>query len=154
VGCSDTLRTARQTQGTRRFIGGSRADAPTDRLPLFPEHPEPVPRTPPSATRFARHVARQAGYAFVLVAVSLLIGMAGYHWVAGYRWIDAFLNASMLLGGMGPVGELRTDGAKLFAGTFALYSGLVFLAVTALGLTPVFHWVLHRFHWEWTQEGG
>ena len=114
-----------------------------------------MPRTPPpSATGFARHVARQAGYAAVLVAASLLIGMSGYHWVAGYRWIDAFLNACMLLGGMGPVGDLRTDGAKLFAGTFALYSGLVFLAVTALGLTPVFHWVLHRFHWEWTRGEG
>ena len=111
-----------------------------------------MPRTPPSAKRFARHVARQAIYATLLVAVSLLIGMAGYHWIAGYRWIDAFLNASMLLGGMGPVGDLRTDGAKIFAGSFALYSGLVFLAVTALGLAPVFHWVLHRFHWEWTRD--
>jgi hypothetical protein len=112
-----------------------------------------VPRTPPpSASRFARHVARQALYATTLVAFSLVLGMSGYHWIAGYRWIDAFLNACMLLGGMGPVGDLRTDGAKLFAGSFALYSGLVFLAVTALGLTPVFHWVLHRFHWEWARE--
>jgi hypothetical protein len=112
-----------------------------------------VPRTPPlSARSFARRVAGQAAYATTLVAFSLLVGMSGYHWIAGYAWIDAFLNASMLLGGMGPVGELRTDGAKLFAGAFALYSGLVFLAVTALGLTPVFHWVLHRFHWEWTRE--
>jgi hypothetical protein len=53
---------------------------------------------------------------------------------------------------MGPVGELPTDGAKVFAGVFALYSGLVFLVVTALALTPVFHWVLHRFHWEWTRD--
>jgi hypothetical protein len=114
-----------------------------------------VPRTPPlSASAFARHVVRQAAYATALVTFSLVLGMSGYHWIAGYRWIDAFLNACMLLGGMGPVGDLRTDGAKIFAGSFALYSGLVFLAVTALGLTPVFHWVLHRFHWEWTRDEG
>jgi hypothetical protein len=112
-----------------------------------------VPRTPPPSARvFARHVARQAVYAITLVTASVMLGMAGYHWIVGYQWIDAFLNACMLLGGMGPVGELRSNGAKLFAGGFALYSGLVFLAVTALGLTPVFHWVLHRFHWEWARE--
>jgi hypothetical protein len=111
-----------------------------------------VPRTPPpSPIDFARHVARQIAYAGALVGASLLLGMSGYHWIVGYQWIDAFLNACMLLGGMGQVGDLRGDGAKLFAGGFALYSGLVFLAVTALGLTPVFHWVLHRFHWEWTR---
>lgn len=109
-------------------------------------------RPPPTPRVFARHVARQAGYATVVVGVSLLVGMSGYHWIARYTWIDSFLNACMLLGGMGPIGELPSDGAKLFAGLFALYSGLVFLVVTALGLTPVFHWVLHRFHWEWTQE--
>lgn len=109
-------------------------------------------RTPPSSRRFAHHVARQAGYATALVAASVLLGMAGYHWIASYAWIDAFLNACMLLGGMGPVGELPNDGAKLFAGAFALYSGLVFLVVTVLTLTPVFHWVLHRFHWEWSRE--
>jgi hypothetical protein len=113
-----------------------------------------VPRTPPSTSLFAHHVARQAGYATVLVSVSVLLGMSGYHWIAGYPWIDALLNACMLLGGMGPMGELRGDAAKLFAAGFALYSGLVFLAVTALGLAPVFHWVLHRFHWEWTREDG
>lgn len=111
-----------------------------------------MPRTPPSARRLARHLARQVVYAALLVAASLLLGMAGYHWIAGYAWVDSFLNASMLLGGMGPIGELHTDAAKLFAGWFALYSGLVFLAVTALGLAPVFHWVLHRFHWEWASD--
>lgn len=110
-----------------------------------------MPRTPPSARTFAHHVARQAGYATMLVAASVLLGMSGYHWIARYAWIDSFLNACMLLGGMGPVGDLPSDAAKLFAGLFALYSGLVFLAVTALGLAPVFHWVLHRFHWEWSQ---
>jgi hypothetical protein len=109
--------------------------------------------TPPSIRHLARHVARQAGYAIALVGASLLIGMAGYHWIARYEWIDAFLNTCMLLAGMGPVGApLPSEGAKLFAGVFALYSGLVFLIVTALALTPVFHWVLHRFHWDWSRD--
>lgn len=73
--------------------------------------------------------------------------------LAGYRWIDAFLNACMLLGGMGPVGDLPNDASKLFASLFALYSGLVFLILAALLLTPVFHRVLHRFHWEAKQRG-
>jgi hypothetical protein len=108
-----------------------------------------MPRTPPLSPReFAHHLARHGSYALLLIGVSLLLGMGGYHWIAHFSWIDAFLDACMLLGGMGPVGPLPSDGAKLFAGLFALYSGLVFLAVTALVLTPVFHRVLHRFHWE------
>jgi len=91
---------------------------------------------------------RHGHYALWLVIASLVIGMSGYHWIAGYRWADAFLDSSMLLGGMGPVGVLSTTSAKIFAGVFALYAGLVFLAAAALMLAPVFHRVLHRFHWE------
>lgn len=98
-------------------------------------------------------MARQLLYAGELVLVSLVIGMSGYHWFAHFTWIDAFMNASMLLGGMGPVGDLPNDGSKIFAGVYALYAGLVFLAVTALLLTPVVHRVLHRFHWEVTSRG-
>lgn len=83
-----------------------------------------------------------------MLAGSLAIGIAGYHWIAGFGWIDALLNASMLLGGMGPVGDLTNDAAKLFASAFALYSGIVFLVLAGLVLGPVFHRVLHRFHWE------
>ena len=81
--------------------------------------------------------------------------MAGYHWIAHFSWVDSFLNACMLLGGMGPVGDtpLPNVSAKIFAGLFALYAGLVFLASAALLLTPVFHRVLHRFHWELAQRG-
>ena len=89
----------------------------------------------------------------MLIVGSLAIGMAGYHWVAELGWVDAFENAAMLLGGMGPVGEVKGDRAKIFAGVFALYSGLVFLAVSAFALTPVFHYVLHRFHWEKNRPG-
>ena len=78
--------------------------------------------------------------------------MAGYHWLADQSWVDAFLNAAMLLGGMGPVGELHTTSAKIFAGVYALYAGIVFLVLAAMLLGPVFHRVLHHFHWEADQE--
>ena len=93
-------------------------------------------------------MGRQLLYAGELVLLSLLIGMAGYHWLGERTWVDSFLNACMLLGGMGPVGDLPNDRSKIFASIYALYAGLVFLAVTALLLMPVVHWVLHRFHWE------
>jgi hypothetical protein len=103
---------------------------------------------PPSRRRLIRHLAGQARYAIGLVLVSLALGMAGYHWIAGLGWVDAFENAAMLLGGMGPVTAVTSRTAKVFAGLFALYAGLVFLTVAALVLVPVFHHVLHRFHWE------
>lgn len=113
--------------------------------------------TPPQLSRsfLIAWLARQGGYAALLVLGSLALGMAGFHWTAGASWLDAFLNAAMLLGGMGPVGDLSSaaSGAKLFAGLFALYAGLVFLVVTVLLLTPVFHRVLHRVHWERSQSG-
>lgn len=101
-----------------------------------------------SREAFVRRMFRHGGYAALLVAVSLVIGIAGYHLIAGLAWVDAFVNASMLLGGMGPVDPLHVNAAKIFAGVFALYAGLVFLAATALMLTPVFHRVLHVFHAE------
>jgi hypothetical protein len=79
---------------------------------------------------------------------SLAFGICGYHWIAHYSWIDSLLEASMLLGGMGPVGTPPNDAAKIFASVFALYSGVVFLVLAGLLLVPVFHRVLHRFHWE------
>jgi hypothetical protein len=91
-------------------------------------------------------MARHGGYAGIIIAVSLAIGMVGYHLLADDTWTDSFLNASMLLGGMGPVGDLWTTRAKIFAGLFALYAGLVFVAVAALLLSPVFHRVIHLFH--------
>jgi len=79
---------------------------------------------------------------------SLLLGMAGYAWFEGLAWRDAFLNAAMLLGGMGPVESPHTNGGKLFAGAFALYAGIVFLVVAGLILAPFVHRLLHRFHWD------
>jgi hypothetical protein len=93
------------------------------------------------------------GVAQVVVAISLLAGMIGYRHYEHMSWLDAFLNSAMLLGGMGPV---KTDGlsepGKLFAGLYALYAGLVFIAVMGIMLAPVVHRVLHRFHW--AQEHG
>jgi uncharacterized membrane protein len=101
-----------------------------------------------SQREFVRRLGLNGIYGLVVIVVSLVFGMAGYHWLARQSWVDAFLNTSMLLGGMGPVGDLPNDSAKIFAGMFALYAGLVFLVVAILLLTPVFHRVLHHFHWE------
>jgi hypothetical protein len=94
--------------------------------------------------RFARHI----GISSALVLLSLLIGMLGYVHYERLSWLDGFLNAAMLLGGMGPVEQPQTPGGKLFAGLYALYAGLVFLVVAGIVLAPVGHRVLHRFHLE------
>lgn len=81
-----------------------------------------------------------------VAAIALIIGVAGFHYIAAVPWIDALHNASMILGGMGPVAEMRTDAAKLFSSAYALFCGLVFIGVVAVMLAPVMHRVLHRFH--------
>jgi len=91
---------------------------------------------------------RHGGYGTALVAVSIAIGMLGYHFFDHLAWVDAFVDTSMLLGGMGPVNPLQGNVAKVFAGMFALYAGLVFLALTGIMLAPVLHRVLHAFHAE------
>ncbi len=95
-------------------------------------------------TRLARHVLMGFG----LVAVCLGIGMWGYHSFENMRWVDAFVNASMILSGMGPVTELKTDGGKYFAGCYALFSGLAFIVMVGVILAPVIHRGLHKFHLE------
>jgi hypothetical protein len=91
---------------------------------------------------------RFGAMALFIILGSLVIGMVGYHLFEGLTWIDAFLNAAMLLGGMGPVTELHTTAGKLFAGFYALYSGLVFLLVAGVLFAPIIHRFLHRFHVE------
>ncbi len=105
------------------------------------EHP--LPRR-----QFTRRLAAHAAVSGALVGGSLLAGMAGYEYFEGLSWRDAFLNAAMLLGGMGPVESPQTPGGKLFAGAYALYAGLVFLVAVAVLVAPVVHRALHRFHWE------
>ena len=97
---------------------------------------------------FAWRLARHFAFACGLLVLSLGIGMMGYRSLEHLSWLDAFLNASMLLGGMGPVSMPQTVGGKFFAGCYALYSGVVFIATAALLLTPVLHRMLHRFHWD------
>jgi hypothetical protein len=97
---------------------------------------------------FARRLGAHSAVALALAGGSLWIGMAGYHYFEGLSYLESFLNASMLLGGMGPVDMPKTDAGKLFAGAYALYAGLLFLVLTAILLAPVFHRVLHRFHIE------
>lgn len=106
-------------------------------------HTEPI-----STARFARRMGSHVAVAAALVAVSMLVGMWGYEHYEHLPWRDAFLNTAMLLGGMGPVDPLRTNGGKLFAGFFALYAGGVFLVVAGLLLAPVIHRIMHRFHWD------
>jgi len=92
--------------------------------------------------RLGGHFAVSVG----LALVSLGIGMAGYEYFEQLAWRDAFLNSAMLLGGMGPVDFPKTDAGKLFAGIYALYAGLLFLVLSAILLAPVFHRILHHFH--------
>lgn len=103
---------------------------------------------------FVQRVVGHALWAAGLIAGSLFAGMLGYRALERMSWLDAFLNASMILGGMGPVATLATDGGKLFAGLYALYAGGVFLVVTGLLLAPVLHRVLHRFHLGEDDSGG
>jgi hypothetical protein len=95
---------------------------------------------------FIRRVTVYFGLAVILIFTALFLGVAGYHWIAGLGWIDALLNASMILGGMGPVNLLTTAGAKIFASAYALFSGLVFIAVMGIVFTPIVHRMLHKFH--------
>lgn len=83
-----------------------------------------------------------------LLVATLFLGMALYHWVEGLAWADSFLNASMLLGGMGPVDRVATTSGKWLIGSYALFAGLVFIVTAGIMLGPVVHAVLHRFHLE------
>ena len=103
---------------------------------------------PLARARFVRRLLAHLLVAIGLLIVSLLFGMWGYVFFENLAWRDAFLNAAMLLGGMGPVNPPQTDGGKLFAGVYALYAGLVFIITAALLFTPILHRVLHKFHWD------
>ena len=99
---------------------------------------------PPSV--FVRRMAASVAIAGILVSATLSIGIAGYHWLAGFGWVDSLLEASMILGGMGPIQTLPTTGAKIFASGYALFSGLAFIAVMGIILAPITHRMLHKFH--------
>ena len=104
-------------------------------------------QSPLSRPHFARRVVLHFAIAASLLLGSLAAGMAGYMYFESLAWRDAFVNAAMLLGGMGPVDMPKTDGGKIFAGLYALYSGLLILVTAGVVLTPVLHRILHKFHW-------
>jgi hypothetical protein len=101
-----------------------------------------------SRSAFYARMARSGAVVAGIVAFSLFLGSAGYHYFGGLAWIDALLNASMILTGMGPVDPLKTASAKLFATFYALYSGIAFLTMMAVLVGPVLHRFLHKFHVE------
>jgi len=101
---------------------------------------------------FLHRLAGHALAALLLVAFSLAVGVVGYHVTEGFSWLDSLLNASMILGGMGPVNELHTIGGKLFASFYALFSGVVFLITVGIMVAPIAHRVLHRLHLEVEEE--
>ena len=95
---------------------------------------------------FARRMALSFALTLAVVSVSLLAGVLGYRLIAGLPWVDALLNASMILAGMGPVDPMKGAASKLFASAYALFSGVVFLSAVAIVLSPVLHRVVHAFH--------
>ena len=103
-------------------------------------------------TQFVLRLLRHLGLSILLTVFSLLIGAAGYHWCASLGWLDSFLNAAMILTGMGPVAELHSPAAKLFAMGYALYSGVYFVSVSSILIYPVAHRLLKRVHLQAAQH--
>ena len=95
---------------------------------------------------FARRLALNGLVGLLLLGFSLAIGMMGYHFLENLSWIDALLNASMILGGMGPVNPMQTNAGKFFASFYAIYSGVILLASVGVLAAPIFHRFLHHFH--------
>ncbi len=109
---------------------------------MYEHHSEPIA---PRAV-FLRRLARSGSIGMIVIAASLFVGMLGYHALEGLSWIDAFLNAAMLLGGMGPLDHERNTAGKLFEGFYAIYCGLAVISVTGVILAPVIHRFLHKLH--------
>jgi hypothetical protein len=101
-----------------------------------------------SRSDFLHRMLRAIGVWCVLALCGLIIGMAGYCYFEGMSLPDAYVNAAMILSGMGPLGELKTTAGKIFAGSYAIFSGLIIVIATSFVLAPIFHRVLHHFHVE------
>jgi len=109
---------------------------------MFEHRKEPLlPRR-----KYVRRLTRHGLFALGIILFSLALGIFGYHAFEGFSWIDSLVNASMILGGMGPVNELHTTAGKIFASAYALFSGMIFLVVAGILFAPVFHRFLHKFH--------
>lgn len=109
---------------------------------MYEHHRQPLAKQ----SVFVKRLALNGIAGLVLLVFSLGMGMIGYHFLEGLSWIDSLLNASMILGGMGPVAPLQTNAGKIFASFYALYSGVVLLAAVGILATPIYHRFLHRFH--------
>jgi hypothetical protein len=105
-----------------------------------------------TSRHFYAHLLRNTSIGFMIIIAALFVGMLGYHELENIPWVDSFLNASMILGGMGPVNTLHTQAGKLFAGFYALFSGLGFIAIVAIMLSPVVHRMLRKIHLEGGRE--
>jgi hypothetical protein len=110
-------------------------------------------RQPLLSTReFALRLLRCFGLVTAILAFSLALGSAGYHYLGDLPWVDALLNAAMILTGMGPVDRMETTSGKLFATFYALYSGITFLTMMAVLLAPVVHRLMHKLHADVEEE--
>lgn len=116
-------------------------------MKLFPKYEGYKQKVAPLSV-FARRLISAVGVACGIIGIVLFIGVAGYHWLDDLNWIDSLLEASMILGGMGPVSPIKTTSAKVFASAYALFSGLVFIGIMGIVLTPIAHRLLHKFHVE------
>jgi hypothetical protein len=99
-----------------------------------------------SRAQFSQRVIRHFILALLVLGVGLGIGVLGYHRLGELNWIDSLLNASMILGGMGPVDTLHSSVAKIFASCYAIFSGLAFIGIASLIVAPFAHRILHRFN--------
>jgi len=95
---------------------------------------------------FVRRVVMSLALSICMILVALSFGVTGYHWIAGLNWIDSLLEASMILAGMGPASQLTTSSSKIFASVYALFSGLIFIGIVGVALSPILHRALHKFH--------
>ena len=111
---------------------------------MFEHNREPLA----SQAEFTRRLWKFGSLSAGIIFVSLGIGVMGYHYFESLSWIDSLLNASMILGGMGPVAPIQTNAGKIFASFYALYSGIILLASVGVLSTPIFHRFMHRFHLE------
>lgn len=109
---------------------------------MFEAHSEPLL----SRSRFLIRLAISLSFGLLIIAIALGIGMMGYHHFENMSWVDAFVNASMILSGMGPLTPLLTVGGKVFAGFYALFSGLAFILIIGLIFSPIIHRFFHKFH--------
>jgi len=116
--------------------------------PIFEHRAEPLIPRGEFIIRMVFHTLAALG----IVVASLGLGILGYHVLEGMPWVDATVNAAMILGGMGPVGELHTNAGKLFAAAYALFSGLAFIVFAGVLFAPIFHRFLHRFHLDLAEE--